>query len=268
MKQDEHVPTLIIGASMLGLGLASSKGGDAVVLESGNSVGSEFIRSFKLSRPWIPAEEASPSREIREELTKRNIMSGEGSIHLPGLMPVMIKHIKEHDLQVRMQSSVVNVSMREGKFVVLYYDASGLRTITADKLVDTSIPCSTKPECLRVKAKSLNVMIMGLPEGSDFVAAEGYEIRRGRFDSETILRFPLDPNEDWISARSRLFQFWLNRPLSLKPYAFVTHAEEFDMEYEEARQQIAPGWEWLPSAFYANPLEAFDQGFHYGKGDF
>ncbi|ANE45690.1 hypothetical protein SY83_04555 [Paenibacillus swuensis] len=268
MQQVDHVPNLIIGASMLGLGLASAKGAEAVVLESGNSVGSEFIRSFKMNRPWISAEKSSTSREIREELMLRNIMSEEGSLHLPGLMPVMIKHIKEHRLQVRMQSSIVDVSRQEGKFKVLYYDASGLRSITTDTLVDTSIPCSTKPECLRVKAKSLNVMIKGKTKDLDAAEIEGYETRRGRFDSEIFLRFPLDPHEDWISARNRLFQFWLNRPLSLQPYAFVTHAEEFDIEYEDSCQQIAPGWEWLPSAYYASPLEAFDQGFHYGKGGF
>ncbi|MDF2959311.1 MAG: hypothetical protein K0S39_1046 [Paenibacillus sp.] len=266
MNKRDHVPTLIIGASMLGLGIAFSKERDAMVLESSNGVGNEYIRSFKFSRSSCsPA--TSKGTELQQECARRGIMDSEGRMHLPGLMPVMIKHIKEADLDVKMQTSVVEVKQRDGQFEVLYYDASGLRTLVADRLVDTTSVCLTKPACFQAKSKSLNMMLNALPEQLDVTGTKDYSIRRGRFESEIVLRFGVEPEDDWISARNKLFQFWLNRPSALTSCAFVTHADEFDMEYDLAHQPISPGWDWLPSAYYSNPLEAFDHGFRYGKGE-
>ncbi|MBU5348320.1 hypothetical protein [Paenibacillus lautus] len=264
MHQVKHVSTMIIGASFLGLGLASRLGRSALVIEPSNGVGNEFIRSFKLSnRKYAPL--TASGVELNRELIRRNVTDAEGRFHLPGMMPVLIKHITGQKLDVRMQTQVVEVYPSEGKFEVVCYDASGIRHIVADRLVDTTSRCVTKNQREHVKAKSLNMMLLGSP-GTHSEGPSAYTICQGHFPNETVLKFAVDPMDDWITARSKLFDFWLNRPEPLRPCAFVTHADEFDMEFDTIQAQIQPGWDWLPSAYYANPLEAYDQGYNFEVG--
>jgi hypothetical protein len=182
------------------------------------------------------------------------------------MMPVLIKHITGQKLDVRMQTQVIEVNPRDGHFEVVCYDASGFRRIVADRLVDTTSRCVTKVDRCRVKAKSLNMMLLGSPNAERTEGQSEYALRQGRFPNETVLKYAVDPMDEWITARSKLFDFWLNRPEPLRSCAFVTHADEFDMAYEAAHASIQPGWEWLPSAYYANPLEAYDQGYNFGVG--
>ncbi|MFD2611673.1 hypothetical protein [Paenibacillus gansuensis] len=265
MSHPEKVSTLIVGASMLGLGILSGKGENALLLESGNSVGSEFIRSFKLARTAYSSV-TSKGRELEQEMAGRNISGQDGRLHLPGLMPVLIKLIVEDKLNVRMQTSVLDVKEHKGKYEVQVYDASGLRTIWADEVIDTTLACSTRPADFRCKSKHVNLIVRGLPDSLPAEEIEGFAVLRGRFGQETVLQFPLDPQDGWITARNKLFEFWLNRPGALVSSAFVTHADEFDMTYDMDCSQIGSCWSWRPSGYYASPLEAFDHGIHIGKG--
>ncbi|SFD64060.1 hypothetical protein SAMN05216378_0785 [Paenibacillus catalpae] len=265
MKPVEHVSTMIIGASMLGLGLASRIGRDALVIEPSNGVGIEFIRSFKLSdRKYAPL--TASGIELHRELIRRNVTDEEGRLHLPGMMPVLIKHITGQKLDVRMQTQVVEAQPCDGKFEVVCYDASGFRHIVADRLVDTTSGCVTKVDRCQVKAKCLNMMLLGSPDAGRTEGLSAYALYQGRFPNETVLKYAVDPMDDWFSARSKLFEFWLNRPEPLRSCAFVTHADEFDMEFDTQQAQIQPGWDWLPSAYYVNPLEAYEQGYNLRLG--
>ena len=256
---------MIIGASMLGLGLASRIGRDALVIEPSNGVGNEFIRSFKLSdRKYAPM--TASGVELHRELIRRNVTDAEGRLHLPGMMPVLIKHITGQKLDVRMQTQIVEVQPRDGKFEVVCYDASGLRHVVADRLVDTTSRCVTKVGRGQIKAKSLNMMLLGSPDDGGTEGMSAYALFQGRFPSETVLKYALDPMDDWITARSKLFDFWLHRPEYLRSCAFMTHADEFDMEFDAQQAPIQPGWDWLPSAYYANPLEAYDHGYNHELG--
>jgi hypothetical protein len=261
--QHEYVPTLIIGASMLGLGLAFNKGKDAVTLEYSSGVGNEYIRSFKLgNKPYQAA--SSKGLDIQHECLVRNAMSTEGRLHLPGLMHVLVNQLSIAKLDVRLLTSVVEVKKHKDQFEVLVHDASGLRTIITDQLIDTTPGCVTKPGQFSPSSKSLNMMIHGWSQPND--SADGYAIKRGRFASEVILEYPLNLEENWMVARNKLFQFWLNRPEALRACSFITHADEFDMEYEASHHNLEPHWDWLPSAFYDNPLEAFDHGYQHPIG--
>ncbi|KGE18790.1 hypothetical protein [Paenibacillus wynnii] len=267
MSQREYVPSLIIGASMLGLGLALGRDGNAVVLEGGNAVGSEFIRSFKLSEAAYSPVTAI-GKKVQEDCVSRNVVDAEGRLHLAGFMPFMIKQLTDAKLDVRMQTAVVDVKQQDGKFEVTYYDASGLRTLIADELIDTTPLCVTKPGVGHLKYKNLNMMLQGLSRQEAAAGLEGFSIRLGRFEAETVLQFPIEPGDGWVEARNKLFQFWLNRPAALQSCAFVTHADDFEMGYNSEQVSIQPGWEWRPSAYYNHPLEALEHGYRLGKGGY
>lgn len=267
MKSVEQVSTLIVGASMLGIGLAARMGRQAVVLESSNGVGNEFVRSFKLSDlPYTPSSESG--MVLMEELYQRGAMDDRGRVHLPAVMPIVIKFITDRKLEVRMQTHVVDVTRRGGQYAVTCHDASGWRHFMAERLVDTSMCCVTNPERGKIKDKSLNMMLLGLPKSEELSAENAceYSLVQGRFPAETVLKFPVGPQDGWTEARNKLFQFWLNRPGAYRSCRFLTHADEFDRSYEAAIERIEQGWEWRPSAYYAHVLEAFDQGCQYELG--
>jgi hypothetical protein len=263
MKQGEYKSTVIIGASMLGIGIATCLDKDSVVIEPSNGVGNEFIRSFK-----IPKKSYTPvtgiGKQLQQELIQRNVMDDEGMLHLQGIMPVLMKYITEKKLDVRMQTNIVKVEHSDGKFLVHCYDASGFKVFITDRVVDTTISCASKPERFIAKGKRLNMMISRLPnkDQDNCEKSLDYTIQQGRFASEIFLKYSLDLNDDWIKARNKLFQFWLNRPDYLQPSAFVTHADEFDMEYNEPHYQIYSNWDWYPSAYYSHPLEAMEEGYN------
>jgi hypothetical protein len=286
VSQYEYIPTLIIGASMLGLGIAFNRGKSAATLEYSGGLGNEFIRSFKIAGK--PYRAASPKGlEIQDDCLVRNVMSTEGRLHLPGLMHVLVNQISQAKLDVRLLTSVVEVKQHKDQLEVLVHDASGLRTILTDQLIDTTPSCVTKPGQFSPLSKSLNLMIHGWaqqqqeglerqqpwppqqPDPSSLQpsdSAAGYAIKHGRFTPEVILEYPIDVQDDWMTARNKLFQFWLNRPEALQQCSFVTHADEFDMEYKASHHNLEPHWDWLPSAFYDNPLEAFDHGYQHPSG--
>lgn len=265
MNGTSYVPTLIVGASMLGLGIAASEGSEAVVLEPSNGIANEYVRSYKLRDVRYSA--VTPAgKELQKDLYARNLTDDEGRMHLQGLMPVMFKYVRDAGIRLHMQTSVVEVARRGERWEVLIGDASGLRVLETDRILDTTSRCVTAPRSFQASAKYLNLLVAGLSDKPRMTELGGYPIRRGRFDRETFLAFAVDPMDDWLTARDKLFRFWLDRPSELQSCAFVTHADEFDYEFEQPGFRVEDGWDWLPSAYYHGPLEAFDQGVLRGKG--
>ncbi|AJY75607.1 hypothetical protein [Paenibacillus beijingensis] len=84
---------------------------------------------------------------------------------------------------------------------------------------------------------------------------------QGRFPSEHIFKWSLDPTDDWPVARSSLLHYWQSRPASLRPWTIAAIASVFECKVPRGLQQLASGWYWLPSEGHEQPVEAFDQGY-------
>ena len=87
------------------------------------------------------------------------------------------------------------------------------------------------------------------------VVAEGENLIMNPLTGKSYLRFPVDIDEDIISARYRLYTHL--KETDTKPY-FVSNS--FAYEMPAVKVEIENGYLLVPSCGYYNLLEAFDEG--------
>lgn len=74
-----------------------------------------------------------------------------------------------------------------------------------------------------------------------------------------ILCYPLNRDDDWVTARDKLHRFWKKRPAQLVPWKMVSAASSFAWLKETGEN----GGLLVP--LYGNLLGAFESGVELGK---
>lgn len=255
---------LIVGSTFAGLGAAYAAGGETILVERTAAVGHEFINSCNPGTGWLETELSPQGERLKQELLNRNILSMEGKVHLPAAAPLLYHQIREDGLPVLLMTEVVNIREMKDGFEVDFYNASGLESCRVKRILDTTGNCLT---CTRQRIiplrKSINAMLSCEDSSTPLHAADCEEVEfvEGKLPGEMILKLKVSPQEDWITARYQLHQFWMNRSEEWKPWTIATVADCFEIVVDPGPVAIATGWSWLPSSSYRNPLEAFEAGY-------
>lgn len=267
-ETNAFVPVFIYGATLAGIGLSSAIGERSFLAEPSAMIGREFIASFHPGQNWENEPASAAAQQLRDELLRRNLLSSEGKVHLPPIAPVLFNRVRTESLNVRMMTRIVEVETTASKHLITLHNASGLQQITAGCIVDTTSTCASAPFYNpRVSQRKINAMLhcpqSEMPAEMPQVADENVEIVSGLFPGELILKFGLEPNDDWIAARHKLHRYWMNRPEVLRPWTLAAVADEFEIGAPRGPHCIAEKWFWLPSCAYDNLLEGFDAGVLY-----
>ncbi|AJY75606.1 hypothetical protein [Paenibacillus beijingensis] len=134
-----HYSTVIFGATFSGIGAALAAPGDTLVLERSGSVGQEFIESFNPGRYGAPLSLSAFGQAFVEELLMRNVIATpEEPVHLPALHPILCRKVLDANAQVIFLAETLLVQPLENRFEVVFFSASGMRTITAGRILDTT----------------------------------------------------------------------------------------------------------------------------------
>lgn len=286
-----RIPLLIIGATFAGIGVASAARRDAWVVEQASQPGSEFVGSYRIGQHWDRPFRTPEGKRFLQELRQRNIVSGDCRVHLPAVLPVLCRTILAERLHLLLQTAVADIADHPDGYEVTLFHASGMQTIVAERIVDTSSPSSPQtntraserrheaerhsPGAVRqaawpVTRKSINAMLhrpgpaAPLPPSFD----ESVSFAQGRFDSEVVLQVSLEPHDDWIAARQKLHRLWSGRPEAMRAWSIAAVADTFETHTGKGPFNLRPNWSRLPSCAYANLVEAFEAGllFDYRKG--
>ncbi len=260
-----HAPYVLYGVTALAAGIAKSladRGVDSLIIDRGSLPAAEFAEAMRSVTPicsYSPTIDAS--KELLAELVERDISADCGD-SLPTLEPVFCSLLaKLHDKVGMLAGASVISEERtaDGKLRLEVYTIGGIVEVITDCVIDTT---STG----RIVSRTLNANIAlkgDIPEGIDMV--------QGRFGDEKFLRLRLDDgiafdnfSDAYIAARSKMLDFWRNRPESLRDAGLVHIADRFDDTCEAGLKKLSDGRYSLASTAFGNALEAFDFGVKFG----
>lgn len=264
-----RVPTVVIGATFAGVGIAAAAKQKALIVEQASQPGHEFISSYRPGEHWDCKPRTPEGKRFLDQLVQRNVLSDNGLVHIPAVLPVLCHYIKTERLPILLMTTIADISEQPDGYEVTLFHASGMETITAERIIDTSsqgLFHSGKPQS--ITGKSINAMLHrpAEPTASPPVSYDkSVSFVQGRFESEVILKVELAPDDDWIAARRKLHSLWSSRPESLRSWSIAALADTFEMHTAEGPTEISRNWCRLPSCAYSNLLEAFEAGLRFAE---
>ncbi|NOU95780.1 hypothetical protein GC093_21510 [Paenibacillus sp. LMG 31456] len=269
----ETIETLIIGATFTGIGLAHRLGHqEALLVERTTLVGHEFINCYRTGTSWSRLPEHQLTRDFQQELLVRQLLTSDGKVHLGGIPPILYKLLLKAGLSeaVQFMTELIEIKKQADGYDVTLFDVSGIRTIRAHRIVDTTSDCRSAPGRFPAKAKSISAVLHHVkPAGGQLIPdVLDNRMTAGAFASEAYLQLPLPASADWTGARQTLHNVWKDRPEELKGWTIAAVADEFTVTPTSRFEELKEGWVWLPSCAYDNPLVAMDAGYAYGKGGY
>lgn len=263
-----HVPVLVVGATMAGLGIATAAKDRVLLVERSALVGHEFVAGCRPGEDWSEPPQSAPAHELRAELARRGLLSEEGQVHLPAIAPVLCHWIRREGLNVQMMTEVIEVAGGPGGYEVTLFDASGWRKLRADHLIDTTPSCVSAPAYRAPElSRSINAILHvqpPVPEKLPEAAGDGVQLARGLFPGELILRLPLAPEDGWPDARGKLHRYWQRHAEAFAPWTLAAAGDALDIRTARREERLDDGRLWFPSSGYANLLQAFDAGCRKG----
>jgi hypothetical protein len=264
----KHIPLLIVGATFAGLGYSSESGPEALVVEPFSQPGHEFISSYRPGEQWPRTARTEAGGRLLEELERRGVLTADRRLHVPAVLPIICRWIREQRLQLLLMTQIVRIAPHPDGYEVTLAHASGMERLVAGRIVDTTsggLPLTGEKETAIVH-KRINALLhcanleadasVPLPESYD----ERLSVYRGPFASEAIASLELAAHDDWPTARRKLYTAWLGRPAAWQPWTIAAIADTFDQRVGKGPAVLRPNWTRLPSCAYANLLEALEEG--------
>lgn len=278
-----QVDTLVVGATFTGIGLIGElqkQNRPSLLIEREITLGHEFTYAYKPGVNWeLETERHQAVKMLRDKLKRRNVLTSEGRVHLSGITPILYQLTRDQELPVRLLTEVVSVEHAGSGYKIVLYDGSGMSELVANRIIDTSSEKLTGPVRMHTGRKRIGALLHAKKNEHGSVSAlassafggssefheDRFSFKRGRFESEGYISIPLAADDDWITARKKIHQFWANRPAELEGWSLATVADQFDYAPNRGPHEIDRNWYWMPSAAYANPLLAMDEGMEWGK---
>lgn len=264
-EMDRHYTTLICGATFSGVGALLASPDNVLMVERTAMVGGEYVEAINPGRSGNVPFRTSFGRSMNEELITRNLIAPAGGpLHLPALHPLLCQKLLGVQASVLLLTEIIAIKPHMRGYEVTVCNAAGWQVITASNIIDTTSRQVSSPGGRSMSiAKSLNAYILANDDQLSLPTFEHprVELVQGRFVSEHILKWRIEPDEDWLAARSSLVQFWASRPASLQPWTIAATATEFEYDAPDGAMRLDEHWSWLPSVGYDHPLLAMEHGF-------
>lgn len=250
----EQYDLAVLGATFAGIGAAAACKGKAVVLESRQQVGYEFINSYNYGTNWLHPLQTGMGEKLKTECVQRGILSEEGLVHLPALAPILCNFVKICGFTVYLMTDVIRIEKMGGCFVITLHNVSGLQTIRAAQILDTTSGNR------HITEKYLNAMLCSAGSEACRVENPRASVVKGLFSGEYVLKYQVEIADGWIAAREKLHGFWRDRQAQLAPWTISSVADCFEVKTEQILGVDQDNRRYLCSAAFDNPLQAFDAG--------
>ena len=265
MKQYKAV---IYGASVKGIGIASQLPDQVLMVEKTSLAAREFADALVTGGGSWEAD-TEPGRQLAERCRRKGILAEGKPVQIAAAAPVMFEIIRDAGIPVLFGADI-RVSSSEGKNIVTCFSDSGISQVCAEHIYDWEQEAAGQPGY----GKYINALLYceNPPQATDWdngiegiKGMEGMEGNKGirvleyAHPDMKILCYPLNRDDDWVTARDKLHRFWKKRPAQLVPWKMVSAASSFAWlkETDENGGLLAP--------LYGNLLGAFESGVELGK---
>lgn len=269
MESDSY-HLLVCGATFAGMGAAiaaMNAGRSVIVVERTVLLGREFIDTFNPGKR-VGELTTSLGQHVEKDCYSRNVLSDDGVVHLAALHPLLCLLIKQYGVKCVFLTEILAVDRRDGHFHVLLHNASGRKRITVNEILDTSTQRLSQPGQADAPARKwlnsyLHHPLLHEAPSPPVPFHESMTIMGGRFASEVILQFAVNPEEEWQAARHKLHQCWKDRPDEWIPWTIAAIADTFMSHVHTGVVPMMNHWNWFPSEAFHHPLEALDKGYEF-----
>lgn len=212
MNIDYTTPTLILGATFYGCGLAAVLPGSLLV-ESSISVGSDYAFTLLQGSDWSVPLTTVGAEEFRQELLERHALENDRVIPA-ALAPVLASWCRKHSIQPLLGLEFIG---RQGN-IYTFVDFCGKKlNIQAKKVIDAR--CQTGGKLLTAAIRSEQI----LPEKE----YDNFAIKCTPAAKFYTLEMPCSADETPDVARRKLAEYWAKRPAELAGAEIVWSASRF-----------------------------------------
>ncbi|HHX54694.1 MAG TPA: hypothetical protein GX704_07275 [Clostridiales bacterium] len=242
---------IILGASASALPLAARFGARCLAADEGISPGAEFVDALRAD--VCPTAGLSGfAADFGKRLFRRGIMTDEGRIHIGAAGGELAAAFLESGCQLLTSVSVTETG-RDGEdfFVEMHAGDSGYMKFTASAVVDTRIHDFMEYE------KSCAASVRGdLKEG----IYPGFELIRGAFDKEFVMRAPVGREDSLFEAHKRLLELFSDPIFKGAKICWLAAGFSYRLlkPYDGYKDEV--GIIYIPSAGQPSLLEAIDAG--------
>lgn len=249
--------TIFLGATAMACGaLETDKG--ALAIGRGILLAQEFCQGYV--SPRLSAPQTELGRDLQDELARRGLLEDE-SAHLPPIADVLARRLLEKNANLYLEAEVLDVRPVSGGFEVDVMAVDGLRTVTAERVIDTTSEglwrCARQLSNYKKEARVPLLKTTGLLP----VLPEGVHIEYGLLPDEAILCVPVERNAGWQEMRFALRDAW--RALYAENIGWEMAAEPVEpaILYDApVCAVLSRGWTFRPSVSCGDLMRAFEEG--------
>ncbi len=197
---------------------------------------------------------------MQTELTRRGLLEDENA-HLPPIADVLARRLLEKNAQLWLEAETLDVRPVSGGFEVDVMAVDGLRTVTAERVIDTASEGLWR--CARQLANYKKEARVPLLKTTGFlpVLPEGVHIECGLLPDEAILCVPVERNAGWQEMRFALRDVW--RALYAQNIGWELAAEPVEpaiLYNAPVYAELSRGWTFQPSVSHGDLMRAFEEG--------
>ena len=247
---------VVMGASYTGLGIASICE-NTLLLEEGEMLGSDYHLSF---RPVFEnhSPENKKTKELYDFLKAQDIINKE-EIDILTMSTAICKFSADKGLhqKVIFNARLMECVPFEDGYRVTYYSNTGVHTVFAQNVVDTSSLRNSARNLAEMEQKYLHAVCTDLTdEAVKKIKNSGATLTKGFLPKEYFVTFKFDADMPLIEARFYVENTWQK----LFPSGeFLIDAVSFNFDtLGIAIDGDAPLW--IAPHNFENPLSAFDAG--------
>jgi|GEM_PF-1697860 hypothetical protein len=249
MKMTE---TLILGASALAAGYADSS---CVVADGGILIGGEFANALHGFGTPPSQPRSEKARAFYRTLETRGLLTSGLPVHLPGVQPVLAKIYKESGARMLLSARLTELSRVEEHFRAVFFTTAGFLTLNAARVLDTTSGVGMRALGYDVGAftRTLACLLLSADPAAPLPVIKGAEVNSGLYPGLCAAHFPftgsLTDEQEAVDAAVANLSPWRRAAVAHLPDVTPARAG-FD----------ADGFLWRPSAYYNDPISAFDAG--------
>ena len=252
----ERFNAVVIGASYSGLGIASI-GKKILLLEEGEMLGSDYHLSF---RPILENAifKNAKTKELYDFFDANGIISESGAdlLTMSTAICKFAVNLGLHE-KIILNARLMECLPFEDGYKVTYFTNTGIHTVFAKDVIDTSFLRNTARNLIVIKEKYLHVVCTHLTDDAvKKLKDAGLVLTKGFLPNEYFISFKFNADTSLSDARLYIENTWQNL-FKNGEFLIDTIGFNFDIQGTE-KDGDAPLW--IAPHSFENPISAFDAG--------
>ncbi|MBP3627448.1 MAG: hypothetical protein J6J39_05360 [Clostridia bacterium] len=249
---------VVISAGYAGIGYGLCND-NVLILEKGEMPGSDFHSVLR------PCEKLTPPKTEKckkfFDFLRANSLIKEGFADALEMSLALCKYInlQPKKPEILLDAQLIEVSKEVDGFEVEYRTNTGIHTVKAKRVIDTSFLCDSARENANIEKKQLHIYLSNMPDGYKESISKAYsdvKFYEGFYENEAVVSFGFSPETTIFEARE-IIEKSFEKAFNNQYPVIDMISFEFDVIATVLKKENII---WLPPHSFPDPIAAFDAG--------